>query len=148
MKLNGYWHVCLHKNKQQKTVRVHRLVANEFIENPQNKPQVNHKNGNKKDNRIENLEWATSSENINHAVKTGLKPNTTENQRNVARKNGLKCRKRVLQYDKNKTYSKVWKGIKEASRKTGIDKSSIVKCCKGKVKSAGGYMWKYIESRE
>lgn len=148
MKLNGYLHVCLHKNKQQKTVRVHRLVANEFIENPQNKPQVNHKNGNKKDNRIENLEWATSSENINHAVKTGLKPNTTENQRNVARKNGLKCRKRVLQYDKNKTYSKVWKGIKEASRKTGIDKSSIVKCCKGKVKSAGGYMWKYIESRE
>lgn len=77
-----------------------------------------------------------------------MKPNTTENQRNVARKNGLKCRKRVLQYDKNMTYSKVWKGIKEASRKTGIDKSSIVKCCKGKVKSAGGYMWKYIESRE
>jgi hypothetical protein len=73
----GYLRVKLCKKSDgfcsEKSVIVHRLVANEFLENPLNKPQVNHKNGIKDDNRVENLEWATGSENVIHALANNLK---------------------------------------------------------------------------
>lgn len=67
-----YWRVSLRKNGTIKKYNVHRLVAQAFIKNSKNKPEVNHKNGIKFDNYFKNLEWATSSENTIHAVKTGL----------------------------------------------------------------------------
>ena len=67
-----YRHVTLLIDGKQKRMRVHRMVALTFIPNPDNKPYVNHKNGNRSDNRVDNLEWVTPSENIQHAVKTGL----------------------------------------------------------------------------
>lgn len=70
--LNGYYHVRLCIDKQYKTCLVHRLVATAFLENIENKPQVNHKNGVKTDNKVSNLEWVTKSENQNHAYATGL----------------------------------------------------------------------------
>ena len=69
---NGYNRVKLYKDEQKKTLKVHRLVANAFHQNPENKPHVNHINAIRHDNRVENLEWATNSENIRHAFKIGL----------------------------------------------------------------------------
>jgi hypothetical protein len=68
----GYLRVALVKNGKLHTLKVHRIVASAFIYNPENKPQVNHKNGNKKDNSVQNLEWCTQKENAIHAVKNGL----------------------------------------------------------------------------
>lgn len=72
-KKNGYVYVQLWNNAKYKNIRLHKLVAENFIENIENKPQINHIDGNKKNNRVDNLEWCTASENIRHAYKIGLK---------------------------------------------------------------------------
>lgn len=78
----GYEVVCFYKERKNKWCKVHRLVAEAFIPNPENKPQVNHINGDKTDNRIENLEWVTASENMKHAFSHNLCENTREAVRN------------------------------------------------------------------
>ena len=79
---NGYSVVFLHKDGTQKLWRVHRLLGIAFLDNPRNKPQINHKNGVKTDNRLENLEWCTSSENHTHAYRVlGRKHNTQIGER-------------------------------------------------------------------
>jgi hypothetical protein len=74
-KSHRYISVIFYKNKLRKNIRVHRLVAGAFIPNPENKPQVNHIDGNKKNNNVNNLEWNTQLENIRHAYRTGIKSN-------------------------------------------------------------------------
>jgi hypothetical protein len=88
---NGYLTVGLTKDKKRKTFLVHRLIASAYIPNPDNKPQVNHIDGNKQNNNIENLEWCSSSENQIHAIRKGLQKFTTkhkEKARITCRKNG------------------------------------------------------------
>lgn len=111
----------------------HRLVAKTFLEDYDEKLQVNHKNGNKSNNNINNLEIVTSSENKLHAYRV-LKRKT----------NG----KVILQYDLDNNFIKEYASACEANRQTYICRSCINDCCNGKLKTAGGYKWKYKEKEK
>lgn len=126
----GYLSVCLHKNGKQKKYLVHRLVAEAFIPNTNNLPQVNHKSEVKTDNRVENLEWCTASYNINFG---------TRNDRHAKLMS-----KPVLQYTKTGDFIREWSSTRECGR-NGFNQSGVQKCCLGKtrLKSYKGYIWKY-----
>lgn len=128
-KCGKYNIVVLRKDKKNKTLYIHRLVAKAFINNPKKYPEVNHKDGNTINNNVENLEWCDRSYNILHAYDNEL----------------IKKRKKVEQYDKDNNLLNIYESIMEASKKTNIDRSHISACCKGKkkYKSAGGYIWRY-----
>lgn len=137
-KKTGYSYIQLCKNGKVFMKTVHRLVAKTFIKNPQNKCDVNHKNGNKTDNRVENLEWCSRSENMKHSFKTlGQKP-TWLNKKGKEHPNA-----KLVQQIKNGTVIAQFNGASEAERFTGIHGSLIRKCCYGERKSTGGYQWRY-----
>lgn len=117
-----YLFVTLCKDKKHKAYSIQRLVADAFISNPNGYPCVNHKNENKQDNRVENLEWCTYSY------------NNTYNDRH------LKASKPIFCVE----LSKIFSSTAEACRITGIYHQNITKCLKGKRKSAGGYHWRYV----
>lgn len=115
-------------NKKIKLFRVSRLVAMAFIPNPENKPQVNHKDGNKLNNNVDNLEWVTQIENQYHAWGNGLNKNKP---------------KAVNQYDLNNNFIREWESAREIERQTKIQRSNIACCCRGTRKTAGGYIWRF-----
>lgn len=124
---NGYLRVSLSNNtvSHQKFL-VHRLVAKAFISNPNDYPQVNHINEIKTDNRVENLEWCTPLENLNHS---GI-----IDKASIAKFTKVHC----------DTTNEDFNSIKEASEKYHLNHANIVSCCKGNRKTAGEKKWSYI----
>ena len=125
---NNYLVVGLIKNGFKKTFKVHRLVAQAFIPNPNNYKEINHIDGNKENNVSSNIEWCNRKQNCIHRTKILKKGNV----------------KKVGQYDINNNIIKVWSSITEASKKLKIDDSCICDCCRGNLKTAGGYVWRYV----
>ncbi len=126
----GYMQVNLFKDKKCKTFQVHRLVATAFIPTLNKRLQINHKDSNKSNNNVDNLEWCTPSQNQIHAYQKGL------------RKDNFK---KIEQYTLDGKFIKLWVGIQNAGRKTGIEYTNIIACLKGRTKTAGGYIWKYAK---
>lgn len=125
----GYIMCGLTKNKKQMMHRVHRLVAMAFIPNPNNYPQVNHKDEIKGNNCVENLEWCTDAYN-RHYGKT-------------AERTAKAHQKQVDQYSVEGEFIKTWEGIKTASDTLHLSSSHITDCCKGRLNKTGGFIWKY-----
>lgn len=129
---DGYLRVQLWKDGKRKMYAVHRLVAQAFLPNPNNLPIINHKDENKQNNKVENLEWC----NISY--------NNIYNGR--AKKVAEKLSKPVIAIDKINGLILEFPSAHEASRQTGIAQSHINACCKGKRKSCGGFYWMYADA--
>ena len=127
----GYLQVGLMREGKQVPQRVHRLVARAFIPNPNNYPQVNHKDENKANNFVNNLEWCTNDYNIHYGT--------------VIERIVKKRQVKVNQYSTDGVLIKTWDGMNEAARALGIQGSHIAECCKGKLNKTGGFVWKYAE---
>ena len=118
---DGYLTVFLSIHNYKKLHKVHRLVAQAFLPNPNNYPQINHIDENKTNNNVDNLEFCTAQYNIDYSQS-----------------------KPVCQYSLDGIYIATYKSIKEASKQTGINQGDISCCCRGKYKTSGGYIWKYV----
>lgn len=131
--INGYYCVKLSDCNRRQRLLIHRIVAEAFIANPNGYPCVNHKDENKSNNCVNNLEWCTVEYNNNYGSK---------NSRSATKNKNGKMSKPVIQLDKEGHTIKEYPTIQEAKRQ-GFDTSYISKCCLGKAHSHKGYIWKY-----
>lgn len=138
---SGYVLVTLTNRTGKKRWLIHRLVALAFLQNPEGKPQVNHLNGIKTDNRIDNLEWATVSENMKHAFATGLKQPIMCRIGCNNEQNG-KSRK-IYQYTLEGEFVKEWPSLQQVNRELKFHHANTGACARGKLKTAYGFLWKY-----
>lgn len=138
----GYLYVDLYNRGKHKRFYIHRLVAFAFIPNKENKPYINHKDGNPKNNNVDNLEWCTPLENVEHASKV-IK---TMKQYEVANK---RRRKGVIMIDKSDlSIVATFNSINEASYYAHIPSSNIIACLKGRQSYTKEYIWQYVEEVE
>lgn len=122
---DGYNNVFLYKDGKGKNYRVHRLVAQAFIPNPKNLPEVNHKDHDTTNNRVENLEWCDRTYNNRYSKAKKVKQLTLDGQ-----------------------LIKIWECTRDVERISKIAHSAVSSCCNGKLKTAGGYKWEYVEMSE
>lgn len=125
----GYSIVCLRKDGKKKNCRVHRLVAQAFIPNPEDKPQVNHIDEDRSNNHVTNLEWATASENINHGT------------RNI--KHAEKLSVPINQYNMNGEFIKSFTSYTAVEKELGFNRTNVRNCAYGKHKHSYGFIWKH-----
>lgn len=121
--------------RQGKHMSIHRLVASAFLKNPDKKRTVNHKDGDKQNNAVFNLEWATHSENERHAWTNEMKKTSLLRLQKVSRA--------VKQLTMDGEVINEFYSARHASKCVGVDGSSIIKCCKGKMAHTKGFKWKY-----
>lgn len=168
--LGEYKKVALYKNGKRKFFRVHRLVAEAFLDNPNNYKIVNHIDGNKYNNFFSNLEWCTLSYNIKHSydhlgripffknknmnalTKIKISKSLTGKSKSQEHIEKIKCVKRdkaknINQYDKNNNFIKTWNCATEIEEILGIKVQNIIRNCKGKRPSAGNYIWRYADDQ-
>ena len=134
---SGYLAVTLFNNYKEKVKTIHRLVAETFIKNSENNAFVNHIDGNKLNNCIDNLEWCTPQYNTREAYRIGLNKAKKGSEHHLSRK--------VKQYDDNDNCIKIWNCIKDIEKELGFKTSNISACCRNEIKRAYGYKWKYVE---
>lgn len=124
----GYNKVWLSANNKGKWYSVHRIVLSSFKGIDNNKPQVNHIDGNKQNNCLNNLEWCTHSENTKHAINMNLRTQGA---------------KEVICYDIDMNYLGTYKSCADVERKLGIEHSLVSRCCRGVIKYINNYIFKY-----
>lgn len=129
---SGYLYVIFTIDGKRKNFAIHRIVANAFIPNPNHKPEVNHINSNKSDNRVENLEWVDSSENKKHSYEFGTRKNHQQS-------------KPVQQFTKDGQFLKEWSSVSEAAESLNCVVGAISNCALGRSKTSMGYVWKFVE---
>jgi hypothetical protein len=148
VKSNGYQHIKIYKDTKQYTYYIHRLVAMAFLSNPNGWSDVNHKNGIKSDNRVENLEWCSRSANQLHSSRV------LKNKIGCYGKGHLSPHSiPIIQYTLNNEYIKEWASATEVQRELGIKESNIRKCLytlyhnplTKRQYTAGGFKWRYKE---
>lgn len=135
----GYLYLNLYKNNKCKTFKIHRLVAEAFIPNPKNFPQVNHKDEDKSNNNASNLEWCTCKYNNNYGTK-GRRTLDTHKQTNSP-----KAEKPIAQLDCNGNIIATYISISEGARQVGVARESLRDCVLGKQKTCKGYNWTYLK---
>ncbi|ARM65540.1 HNH endonuclease [Lactococcus phage R31] len=124
---NGYLRLFLCENNKRKHLYLHRIIATAFIDNPDEKPCVNHIDENKLNNDLSNLEWCTVRENLIHGTRI--------------KRAAEKCFKKIIQLDLNDNVLNEFESMTQAEKKTGVLLKYISSCCNGKRKSAGGFKW-------
>lgn len=130
----GYKKVALYKNGKPKNFLIHRLVAQAFIPNPNNCPQVNHIDENKVNNKVSNLEWCTAKYNDNYGSRNKrMKENT---------KNNIHKSKAVIQFDLNGKFIKRWASTRECGRH-GFNQSAVAACCRHEYSQHHNFKWQY-----
>jgi hypothetical protein len=140
-KNSRYIEVGLWKNNIGQRYKLHRLVATVFISNPESRPEVNHIDGNKKNNCVDNLEWVTRSENIKHAFRTGLNKANKSNKGKFL--GNHPCSKPIVELDGHGKITGVFSSIKEATIKYNLPEGEVSRVCSGKRKHVKGKHFAY-----
>lgn len=147
--IHGYIYYCLKKDGDRKNHTGHRLVASAFLPNPDNLPLINHKDESRNNNHVDNLEWCTHQYNTNYGNSQQRKVSSVDWAKFVANfpwgERAKKQYKKITQMTKDGNFVRSWESQKSAGESLGIPSGNICRCCKGELKTAGGFVWKYAE---
>ncbi len=139
----GYLMVKLYNGHKAKSIAIHRLVAKAFIPNPDNLPQINHKDENKQNNCVNNLEWCTNDYNAHYGTAIERKGESIRKSEAHKRYSKNRCKK-VAQIDNNDNIIKVWESVVSVNI-GGFYDGGVIDCCKGRREMYKGYKWQYVE---